>query len=60
MKVFEESLYKEQEKVEALEKELETIKVAHHELEEKYADVSCFYSSLRSARVSVFITLVLQ
>ena len=47
MKVFEESLYKEQEKVEALEKELETIKVAHHELEEKYADVSCFYSSLR-------------
>ena len=38
--MFEESLYKEQEKVESLEKEVETTKTAHHELEEKYADVS--------------------
>ena len=40
MKVFEESLYKEQEKNESIEKELGELKIAHHEVEEKYADVS--------------------
>lgn len=40
MKVFEDSTYKEQEKVESLEKELDLTKTSAHELEEKYADVS--------------------
>ena len=40
MKVFEDSLYKEQERAETFEKELTELKVKHHELEEKYADVS--------------------
>lgn len=40
MKVFEDSLYKEQEKAEAFESELTALKEEHRLLEEKYADVS--------------------
>ena len=40
MKVFEDSLYKEQEKAEALDVELGALKIEHSDIEEKYADVS--------------------
>ena len=42
MKVFEESLYKETEKLDALEEESTEVKKKLHECEEKYADVSFF------------------
>ena len=48
MKVFEESLYKETEKLDALEEESTEVKKKLHECEEKYADVSffCVYMQL--------------